>query len=163
GETISVAIGQGYVSVTPIALAVMISTIANGGTVVTPHVVRSVDHGNGGEPNAAPAPRSSSPIPPHILRGVHDRLWLTGNGAGPAGRAKVEGKDVVGKTGTSQVISNEGKAAAAGRTTMDLRDNSWFEFFAPNDNPTIAGVIMAEHEGHGGLTSAPIARYVLET
>jgi penicillin-binding protein 2 len=162
GETISVGIGQGYVSVTPIALARMISTIANGGTLVTPHVVKALDEGEGWIPAPVSPPRSLFPIPPDILSVVHDGLWLAVNEAGTGGNAKIAGRDVAGKTGTAQVISNEGRAAA-GKTTVDLRDNGWFEFFAPKDNPVIAGVIMAEHSGHGGTSVAPIARYVLET
>jgi penicillin-binding protein 2 len=60
------------------------------------------------------------------------------------------------------VISIQGAKAAAGRTEMDLRDHGWFVFFAPKDNPEIAGVILAEHAGHGS-SAAPIAKYVMET
>ena len=66
-----------------------------------------------------------------------------------AAARKIEGSDVSGKTGTAQVISLSGKSAAAGRTTMDLRDHGWFVFFAPRDNPKIAGVVFAEHGRHG--------------
>ncbi len=72
------------------------------------------------------------------------------------------GHDVAGKTGTAQVISLQGGRAAAGRTEMDLRDHGWFAFFAPRDNPEIAGVIFAEHGEHGS-SAAPIARHVIET
>jgi penicillin-binding protein 2 len=84
------------------------------------------------------------------------------NGAGTGGRARVAGPDVAGKTGTAQVISLQGGRAAAGRTEMDLRDHGWFAFFAPRDNPEIAGVIFAEHGEHGS-SAAPIARHVIET
>jgi penicillin-binding protein 2 len=69
---------------------------------------------------------------------------------------------VSGKTGTAQVISLEGGRAAAGRTAKDLRDHGWFVFFAPRDNPEVAGVIFAEHAEHGS-SAAPIAKYVMET
>jgi penicillin-binding protein 2 len=59
------------------------------------------------------------------------------------------------------VISNEGKARARG-TDRDLRDHGWFVFFAPRDNPEIAGVIFGEHNEHGFL-GAPIAKHVIET
>jgi penicillin-binding protein 2 len=98
-----------------------------------------------------------------VLGPVRDGLWLVVNGWGTGGRARIDGKDVVGKTGTAQVISDKGKAAAQGRTTRDLRDHGWFEFFAPRDNPVIAGVVLAEHAGHGGVAAAPIARHVLDT
>ena len=84
------------------------------------------------------------------------------NGAGTGGRARIPGYDVAGKTGTAQVISLAGGKAAAGKTTRDLRDHGWFVFFAPRDNPQIAGVIFAEHGEHGYL-GAPIAKFVMET
>jgi hypothetical protein len=59
------------------------------------------------------------------------------------------------------VISNEGRARARG-TDRDLRDHGWFVFFAPKDNPEIAGVIFGEHNMHGYL-GAPIAKHVIET
>ena len=68
---------------------------------------------------------------------------------------------MAGKTGTAQVISNEGRARA-GKTDRDLRDHGWFVFFAPKDNPEIAGVIFGEHNLHGYL-GAPIAKHVMET
>ena len=74
----------------------------------------------------------------------------------------IPGRDVSGKTGTAQVISLKGRDAARGRTDRDLRDHGWFVFFAPRDNPEIAGVIFAEHGEHGYL-GAPIAKYVMET
>jgi penicillin-binding protein 2 len=162
-ETISVAIGQGAVSVTPISLATMMATVANGGTVVTPHVVKAVGEGDGWRPVATPAPRAVMQLTPQVLGPVKDGLWMVVNGAGTGSRARIEGKDVSGKTGTAQVISDKGKAAALGRTTRDLRDHGWFEFFAPRENALIAGVVLAEHAGHGGVVAAPIARHVLDT
>ncbi len=85
------------------------------------------------------------------------------NGKGTGNRARIAGHDVVGKTGTAQVISNAGKGAAAGQTERDLRDNGWFVFFAPRDNPRIAGVVFGEHSEHGATAPAIIAHYVLET
>jgi penicillin-binding protein 2 len=69
---------------------------------------------------------------------------------------------VSGKTGTAQVISIQGGKAAKGKTDMDLRDHGWFVFFAPRDNPQLAGVIFAEHAEHGYL-GAPIAKHVIAT
>jgi penicillin-binding protein 2 len=161
GETISVSIGQGQVAVTPASLAVMISTVANGGTRVTPHVIKAVDEGQGWRPLPVPAVADRLAFKPDTLAALRDGLWLAVNGAGTAGRARIEGRDVAGKTGTAQVISNQGRAAARG-TTRDLRDHGWFVFFAPRDNPEIAGVIFGEHNEHGYL-GAPIAKHVIET
>jgi len=164
GETISVSIGQGAVSVTPLALATMITTVANGGTLVTPHVARAFDSGDGKgwQPFVPPAPRSRLNITHDMLQAVRDGLWMVVNEAGTGGRARIEGYDVSGKTGTAQVVSNQNKALATSRG-MDTRDNGWFVFFAPRDNPQISGVIMVEHGGHGGVEAAPIAKHVLAT
>jgi penicillin-binding protein 2 len=162
GETISVSIGQGQVSVTPMSLAVMMATLANGGTRVTPHLLKAVDEGRGWKEVPPPAPQSRVTMKPENLQAIRDGLWMVVNHAGTGGRARIPGYDVAGKTGTAQVISIEGGRAAAGRTTRDLRDHGWFVFFAPRDNPTIAGVIFAEHAEHG-YSAAPIAKYAMET
>jgi penicillin-binding protein 2 len=170
GETVSVAIGQGAVTVSPMAMATMMMTVANGGTLFTPHLLKAIDRGNGWEPQAAPAPRSSFQMDPAHLAAVRDGLWMAVNS--PKGtatsRGKIPGKDVAGKTGTAQVISNDNKAAAqaaavaAGRDPSVFEDHGWFVFFAPRDNPEVAGVVFTEHSEHGYL-SAPIAKHVLET
>jgi penicillin-binding protein 2 len=87
-------------------------------------------------------------------------LWLAVNGAGTAGRARIEGGDVAGKTGTAQVISLTGAERARGK--IDVRDHGWFVFFAPRDNPELAGVIFAEHAEHG-YYGASIAKHIIET
>jgi penicillin-binding protein 2 len=163
GETISVAIGQGAVSVTPLALATMIATVANGGTLVTPHLARALDRadGRGWQPVEQPAPRSTMAIKAEHLQAVRDGLWLAVNGAGTARRAQIAGRDVSGKTGTAQVISLQNRSLAEGKG-LDVRDNGWFVFFAPRDNPQIAGAIFAERGEHGS-SAAPIAKHVMET
>ena len=162
GETISVSIGQGQVSVTPVSLAVYMATLANGGTRVTPHLLRAVDDGTGWKPVPAPPPQSRVAIDPQLLQAVRDGMWLVVNGSGTGARARIAGHDVVGKTGTAQVISNEAKAALAGKSTRDLRDHGLFVFFAPRDHPTIAGVVVAEHGEHGS-NAAEVARHILQT
>jgi hypothetical protein len=67
---------------------------------------------------------------------------------------------VDGKTGTAQVISSQGRAAARGK--RDLRDNGWFAFFAPRDNPQIAGIVFLEHGMHGP-NAASVAHHILDT
>src|SRR5688572_17990344 len=161
GDTISVAIGQGFLSVTPASLAMMITTVANGGTRVTPHVIKAVDDGSGWKPVPPPAVAERVAFRPDTLAALHDGLWMVVNAAGTGGRGRVEGRDVAGKTGTAQVISNEGRARAR-NSGRDLRDHGWFVFFAPKDNPVIAGVIFGEHNEHGFL-GAPIAKHVIET
>jgi penicillin-binding protein 2 len=161
GETISVSIGQGQVDITPASLALMISTVANGGTRVTPHVIKAVDDGQGWEPISRSATAERVQFRPETLAALHDGLWMVVNAAGTGGRARIPGRDVAGKTGTAQVISNEGRARARD-SDRDLRDHGWFVFFAPRDKPEIAGVIFGEHNEHGYL-GAPIAKHVIET
>jgi penicillin-binding protein 2 len=160
GETISVAIGQGQVNVTPLSLAVMMMTLANGGTRYTPHLLKAVDEGNGWQPASTPPPISQVAMKEGTVQAVHDGLWLAVNGAGTAGRARLPGRDVSGKTGTAQVISLSGAKAAKGK--IDVRDHGWFVFFAPRDKPEIAGVIFAEHAEHG-YYGASIARHIIDT
>jgi penicillin-binding protein 2 len=162
GETISVSIGQGQVSVTPISQAVMMATVANGGTRYVPHMVREVDDGSGWTPVPKPPPLDVFRFKPSTYSALHDGLWMVVNAAGTGGRARIPGRDVSGKTGTAQVISLQGGKAAAGRTDKDLRDHGWFVFFAPRDEPVLAGVVFAEHAEHGYL-GAPIAKHVIET
>jgi len=162
GETISVGIGQGAVSVTPVSMAVYMATLANGGTRVTPHLLKAVDDGSGSGWKAVPPPppQSKIEIDPQKLQAIRDGLWMVVNAAGTGGTARIAGHDVSGKTGSAQVISNTGRAAA--KTTKNLRDHGWFVFFAPRDDPKIAGVVFAEHGIHGG-NAARITHHILDT
>ena len=163
GETISVSIGQGQVSVTPISLAVYTATLANGGTRVTPHLLKAIDDGKGWKPVPAPPPQSQVEVTSEKLQAIRDGMWLVVNGAGGTGaRApRSRARTSRGKTGTAQVISLT-RAAPPRGTTRNLRDHGWFVFFAPRDNPEIAGVVFAEHGMHSA-NAASIAKHILDT
>jgi penicillin-binding protein 2 len=161
GETISVAIGQGQLWVTPASMAVMMATVANGGTRVVPQILKAVDDGRGWVPTAVKPPALMTRLKQETIDAVRDGLWLVVNGQGTGGRARLEGRDVAGKTGTAQVISIQGKERAR-QSDRDLRDHGWFVFFAPKEDPQVAGVIFAEHAEHGYL-AAPIARHLIDT
>jgi penicillin-binding protein 2 len=141
----------------------MMATVANGGSRLVPRIVKAIDAGEGWQT----APQPPSPFPPVLLKpetvsAVRDGLWLAVNGAGTAGRARIAGRDVSGKTGTAQVISNEGKERARGKTDRNLNDHGWFVFMAPKDNPEVAGAIFVEHAEHGYF-GATVAKHILET
>jgi penicillin-binding protein 2 len=164
GETISVGIGQGQVSVTPVSMAVYMATLANGGTRVTPHLLKQIDDGTGWKAVPAPAPKSKITVDPAKLEAIRDGMWQVVNGTGliTGATAKIAGRDVAGKTGSSQVISAQGRAAAGNKATRNLRDHGWFVFFAPKDNPRIAGVVFLEHGIHGG-NAARVTHHILDT
>jgi len=163
GETISVAIGQGQLAVTPMSMAVMMATVANGGTRVVPRIVKAYDEGQGWKRvEHPPSPWPEFRLKPETISAVRDGLWLAVNGAGTAGRGRIAGRDVSGKTGTAQVISNEGKERARGKTDRNLNDHGWFVFMAPRDNPEVAGAIFVEHAEHG-YYGATVAKHILET
>ena len=161
GETISVAIGQGPVSVTPISLAVMMAMIANGGTRVVPRLLEAWNDGTGWQRVAPVAPSVTTTLQPETIEVLHRGLWRAVNRQGTGRRGRIVGREVMGKTGTAQLISTKGKAAA-GDTERDLRDHGWFVFAAPKGDPQIAGAVLAEHAEHGYLV-APIARHIMDT
>ena len=161
GETISVAIGQGAISVTPVSLAVMMATVANGGRRVTPRLLKAVRDGEGWREVEPPLVASTPVMQPETVEAIRRGLWMVVNHEGTGGRARIEGRDVIGKSATAQVVSLSGRASAED-ADIDLRDHGWFMFAAPRDNPQIAGVVLAEHSDHGYL-AAPIARHIMET
>ncbi len=166
GDTISVSIGQGYVTATPIALARMIATVANGGTVVTPHVVKAIDRGGGWRPVASHTSTTAAqatPLTPAWLDAIREGLWLAVNGEGGTARsARLVDYGVSGKTGTAQVASLDTLRALGDRAGRDLQHHGWFVFFAPKDDPQVAGVVFAEH-GSTSAVATPIAKHVLDT
>jgi len=166
-ETISVAIGQGPLIVTPLQVANMTAAVANGGKVFQPHVVRWVDRV---QPNGA-YQRFRVPsrvihevrLQPDALHAVRDGLWQVVNDPGGTGsNARVEGLDVSGKTGSVQVIAYSGWIKATS-LPFKYRDHAWFASFAPRDNPQMVVVVFVEHGGAGGADAAPLAKLMFES
>jgi len=161
GETISVAIGQGAVSVTPVSLAVMMATAANGGKRVTPRLLKAVRNSDGLWEFESPSVASPPIMQPETVEAIRRGLWMVVNHEGTGGRARIEGRDVIGKSGTAQVVSLSGRASAED-VDVDFRDHGWFVFAAPRDDPQIAGVVFTEHSDHVRL-AGQIAKHIMET
>jgi len=163
GETLSVVIGQGYVTATPLQMAVVAATVANGGTVYRPHLVKRTLGANGEtiEENSPEVIRETK-IDPRVLQLVRDGMHDVVNSKTGTGRkAQLPDILVAGKTGTSQVISGtRGKGKILPR---QYRDHAWFIAFAPADAPEVAMACLIEHAGAGGgQVAAPVARDVLD-
>ncbi|HEY7172830.1 MAG TPA: penicillin-binding protein 2 [Vicinamibacterales bacterium] len=163
GETVSVAIGQGAVAVTPASLAVYVAALANGGTRVTPHLLKAVDEGGGWKPVPVAPPKATVGLDPEKLDAIRDGMWQVVNEPHGTGvTAAVAGHNVMGKTGSAQVVSLDKHAAVSHLKLRELRDHGWFVFAAPRENPTIAGVVFLEHGIHGG-NAARLAHHILDT
>jgi penicillin-binding protein 2 len=166
-ETISVAIGQGPLIVTPLQVANMTAAVANGGNVFQPHVVRYVDRvQKDGSYKRHRVPSKiihKVELAPNALKAVRDGMWQVVNAqGGTGGNARVEGLDVSGKTGSVQVIAYAGRVKATA-LPFKFRDHAWFAAFAPRDNPQMVVVVFVEHGGAGGADAAPLAKLMFES
>ncbi len=160
GETISVSIGQGYVTVTPLQMAKMIAMIANNGIPVQPHVVRGVREREGGWIEKWTPPQASSlALPSHQLEAIQSALAAVVT-EGTAQQARSSMVRIAGKTGTAQVVSLRQEAEE--ETPKQFRDHAWFVAYAPFENPSIAVTVLLEHMGHGGSAAAPLAKELIE-
>ena len=165
GETLSVAIGQGFNLTTPLQLARMVAVVANRGKLVTPTLVKSVNPA--GYDNPVPEPMgviSQVPVDPGHLEAIHRGLMAVVNDpGGTAHKAKVQNIIVAGKTGTAQVVSLkvERSYGAEKNVPWKYRSHALFVAYAPADDPTIAVGVVVEHAGHGGSDAAPVAQKVL--
>ena len=164
GETVSVAIGQGYVTVTPLQLVNMMATVANGGTLYRPRIVNKVESVATGEVREyGPEIIRKIDVKPSTLEIVRNGLAdVVRTPAGTGGAARSTVVDIAGKTGTAQVVEMKGGYVKSEQLAYLNRDHAWFVSYAPVDNPQIAVVVMVEHGGHGGSAAAPAAKKVIE-
>lgn len=152
GLVLNLAIGQGEIALTPVKLAQLTALIANGGTLIRPHLVREVDEEGRPVPDAIPGKDSTVA---HIdlpagymatVRAAMEAVVSDAHGTGYA--AKVDSVRVAGKTGTAQ--------------NPHGNDHALFVGFAPVENPRIVVAVLVENAGHGSTAAAPIAQKVLQ-
>ena len=150
GETISVAIGQGALTVTPLQLANAVGGIAMGGVWFKPHLVK--------QPSRLDPPRKEHLDPVNVQRVVAGMFGVVNEG-GTGYLAHLPGIELCGKTGTAQIASND--YVKAHKLEKDFSDNAWFVGFAPRENPEIVVVALLEGGKHGPA-AAPIVRDVIK-
>jgi penicillin-binding protein 2 len=164
GETLSVAIGQGYVTTTPLQMANVIAAIANDGTVYRPQFVKRVETPDGTLVRAEePVVERELGFKKTTLLQIRQALSdVVNSSRGTGTKARVKGIEVGGKTGTSQVGKLGAERAKQGHMARERKDHAWFIAFAPVSSPEIAVAVLAEHAGeHGGTAAAPIAQQVI--
>lgn len=160
GETLPVAIGQGYTLMTPIQLAAMTAAVANEGTVYRPRLVKRIIDPDGRVlKEYAPEVLYRPSVQPRNFRLVKLGLFAVVNEPrGTGGAARLYEVKVAGKTGTSQVVKQrDGKRDVA----YQHRDHALFVAFAPYEKPEVAVSVVIEHGEHGGAAAAPIAGAIL--
>ena len=156
GETVSVAIGQGPVHLTPLQLARMVGILATGSAAPL-HVARNQLPQEGPARNTPAIDLSSD-----NLDLVREAMWEVVNRFGTGRAAQVNGFNVCGKTGTAQTIGRAGLSKLDPEQAAQLAANAWFVGFAPQKYPEIAVVVLVEAGGSGGAVAAPIAAKVLQ-
>jgi len=166
GETISASIGQGYNLVTPLQSVRMISTIANGGILIRPYLVKKIEDSDGKLiQEFFPVVNRNIGIDSEVLKHLKEGLrGVVHEAHGTGHRARLKNVTVSGKTGTAQVVGMKaGEIDPEEEIPYSFRDHAWFVAFAPYEKPEVAVSVIIEHGGHGGTTAAPIARKILET
>jgi penicillin-binding protein 2 len=164
GETISVAVGQSYTTVTAVQIARLTSAIVNGGYLITPHVVKKV-----GE-RTLDFPKKKIDVSDETLDIIKEAMLYVVEWGTAAG-SKLKMVKYGGKTGTSQVASIRAIEKILGKSwekisfdeiPKQFRDHAWFTAFAPYENPEIVVSVVVEHCGGGAKCAAPIAKKIIE-
>ena len=162
GETISVAIGQGPLLVTPLQIASHTALIANRGERITPLLVKAIgqtpySYSNNGQISPKDRPQIEKSIFEKVIKG----MWMSVNEGGTSAATRIKDFDVCGKTGSTQVISSE-QAKRLAQQNIEIKTHSWFSGFAPREDPKVVVTVLVEYGGGGGATAAPLARALFE-
>jgi penicillin-binding protein 2 len=166
GETLSVAIGQGFNLATPLQMVGMTAAIANGGTRFKPIILEAIKTSDGrilhqSEPQVI----GKVPVSEPSLAMLKTGLWAVVNSDhGTARGSRLADIEISGKTGTSQVISRKkDDTRPEDERPAHLRPHAWFVAYAPSENPVIAVAVLIEHGEHGSGAAAPVARELIKT
>ena len=166
GDTVNAGIGQGYVEVTPLALATYVSRVATG-RAVQPHLTRTL--GGVAQPGAAPADWPSMNLSERHLQLCREGMYAVVNepgGTAPLARLGMPGMQLAGKTGSSQVrhVSRELRESGHFKSEnlpWEYRPHALFVAFAPYDAPRYAVSLVVEHGNAGAAAAAPLAREIM--
>ena len=160
GETISVSIGQGPLLVTPLQVAVLTSMIARRGQRIIPHLFLKVEKREGTSQYYSPPIGEEKPglKDKKVFERIISGMWKSVNAGGTGQGARLEGYDICGKTGSTQVISRD----TADKMKKKIKTHSWFTGFASRHDPRVVVTVIVEFGGMGGQTAAPIARQLFE-
>jgi len=165
GETLSVAIGQGFNLATPLQICLMTAALVNGGKLYKPQIIEAIKDPEGAtlekiQPDLLGSVYGSAQDRNLIIKGLIDAVNTR---HGTAGNAKMSTITVGGKTGTAQVVRMaKFRSIPESQLPRHYKDHAWFTCFAPAEKPEIVVTVLVEHSGHGGSVAAPIAKQVLE-
>ncbi len=147
GFVVSLGIGQGELGVSPLQMAVYTSMLANSGTFLQPHLVRSLKNPVTGELIPVQYKKHEVAIDKDYFKVIQKGMYLVVNGSGTAKAIRTSDVIIAGKTGTAQNPHGQ--------------DHSWFIAYAPYDDPKIAICVMVENAGFGATVAAPIAQRII--
>jgi penicillin-binding protein 2 len=168
GETLSIAIGQGYNLVTPLQMLVLTSAVANGGRRPVPLILKSIVTAEGMVIDKSES-RSLGKLPTSekTMKIVKQGLWDAVNKTSGTAWKSVHNNriKISGKTGTSQVVGRkEGDdPLEAEKRAENFKPHAWFVAYAPSSDPEIAVSVIVEHGEHGASSAGPIAKALIET
>ncbi len=152
GETLNVSIGQGFMLVTPLQLAMATAAIANDGKLYRPIYLLS----------QAPVLQKELGLKNRVIQIIkHDMEGVVEDKHGTARGIRLPDVTIAGKTGTAQVVK-QAKAGQHDELPWKYRDHALFIAFAPVEDPQLAVAVIIEHGGHGGSAAAPVAKAVIE-
>ncbi|HOJ44200.1 MAG TPA: penicillin-binding transpeptidase domain-containing protein, partial [Syntrophorhabdaceae bacterium] len=156
GETISVAIGQGAVWLTPVQLVQLACFVANEGINYRPQIVKKIVSPEGKIVKTfEPEINANVKLKKDTIRIVKDGMkGVVNEGSGTAYGSRIQHVSMSGKTGTAQSVGEKGK---------NLGDHAWFIAYAPSENPSVAISALVEYGGHGSSAAAPVAKAAIET